>query len=134
MAAAGLGVAVGWWLGRRSTSGADVADELDDGWVERWGDFVDSAAEAAATSLRLMERRLRGSPPISDRSLASTLAAIEGGETLRAHALAPGLIDLQGEAEDEVADAARRALEALPGVEVVLNRIWTPSSAAPGLN
>ncbi|MBT8337838.1 MAG: hypothetical protein KJO11_14630 [Gemmatimonadetes bacterium] len=134
LVALGAGVAVGWWWGRRSDSDAALDGDLDDGWVERWGDRVDTAVEMAGEGLRLMDRRLRGASLLSDRSLADALSGVEGAETLRAHALGPGVIDLTGEADDPVAQAARAALEALPGVEVVLNRIWTPSSADPGLN
>ena len=121
LVALGGGIAVGWWLGRQTAPAALVDDEV-------------VAVGMAAEGLRLVDRRLRRPAPVADRRLADALGALDGARRLRAHALGAGVVDLTGEADAETAEVARAALEAVPGVEVVVNRVWTPASAAPGLN
>lgn len=133
-----LGVALGFWLASLRRPARSEADDepLDEvlGWADRWGDRMDAAVDVAAVGLRAIERRWASAPVLDPVVVQAALDRVPGSADLRAEVLGRGLVDLEGRATDAVADEARRALQALDGVEVVVNRIWTPSSTLPAAN
>lgn len=138
MAGAVAGFVAGLWWGRagggRDPRGAGEApdDLVDEGWADRWGERVDAAMEAAAGGLRAVGDRWRGLPPLDEAELQAVVAGVPGATGLEARPLGTGLVELVGDASDAGASAAAAALRAHPGVRVVVNRAWTPSSLRPG--
>lgn len=132
------GFVAGWWWGRSSAAAGargpvdGVADRVDDGWADRWGERVDAAVGRAAEGFRTVGSRWRPAAPLDEASLDAVLAALDGGADLRARILGVGLVELVGDATDDAAATAVTAVRALPGVRVVVNRVWTPSSMRPG--
>lgn len=137
VAGAAAGFVAGWWWGRSSAEAEPGAAErleppVDESWADRWGERVDAAVGVAADGFRTMGTRLWAAPPIDETMLERTLSGVPGAEGLEARVLGAGLVEVVGEASDDGAKAAVEALEASPGVRVVLRRAWTPSSADPG--
>ena len=126
---AAAGFAVAWWL-----SQPREAPEPDTSWADRWGDRVDAAVDAATDGLRAVERRWRPARPIDLAPLRAALTELPGADRLRIAVLGEGLVEIQGAASDDAVDAARRALLRQDGVQKVISRVWTPSSADPGTN
>ena len=131
------GFVAGWWWGRTAATdpgtGQLPADPpIDDGWADRWGERVDAAMGAAATGFRTVGARWRAPVALDEARLADALAAVGGAGRLRAAVLGDGLVEVVGTASDTAATAAVGAVRAVPGVRVVVNRVWTPSSAHPG--
>ncbi len=128
------GFALGLWVGRaaRARRELDTVEPL--GWADRWGDRVDAAMDVAADGFRSIERRWSSARAVEPDQVTSALRRVPGADALRARVLGTRVVDVEGEASDAVADEARRALRDVDGVEVVLNRIWTPSSALPAAN
>ena len=91
------------------------------------------AWEGASRRMEAMAEGLREPLPVDLEALRARLAALPGGEGLRLRALTEGIVEVVGTAPD--AERARAVLDVLsrePGVRAVVNRVWTPSSAAPG--
>ena len=133
---AAAGLAAGWLLSRPRAEPAGVvgAPEPDTSWADRWGDRVDAAVDAATDGLRAVERRWRSADAIEVGPLVAALARVPGADRLRVSVLGEGLVEIEGAASDDAVEAARAALLDEAGVRVVLNRVWTQSSAEPGTN
>jgi hypothetical protein len=125
---AAAGVLVGWMIARRPTSveGSVEAEAL--AWRERLGNGI----EAAVESLRDIHARFLQAEPLDALELEARLALVEGAASIRVSDLGDGIVELTGTARDEVARSAAGAVARVPGVHAVVNRVWTPSSAAPG--
>ncbi|HEX9885215.1 MAG TPA: hypothetical protein VGA70_01945 [Longimicrobiales bacterium] len=68
-------------------------------------------------------------------ALAEALGGLPGADAVAVRVLGEGIVEVVGEASDD--GTARDLLAAVAreaGVEVVVNRVWTPSSASPGLS
>jgi hypothetical protein len=128
------GFVVGWWVGRRGGPDGVAEDTpaIDTGWADRWGERVDAAVDAAADGFRFVERRWRASKVLDTEDIEQALRAVDGGGSMRVDALGGGVVELVGEGTDEGVEAALKAVGRSPGVRVVLNRVWTPSSMHPG--
>lgn len=130
-----VGVAAGWLLraarvpSEAAVPGGEPGPE--DGWSERWGDRMDAAVGAATQGIRSVGARWLERPPLDRSAARDRLAAIEGTAGVRLKVLGVGIVELSGEASEASAVEAVRDLRAFPGVEAVVNRIWTPSSADP---
>lgn len=133
---AGVGLVVGWVLTRPRPEPTRAAGESDRdvSWGDRWGDRVDAAVDAAAGGFRAVERRWRAPRPLAIGPLRATLEDIPGADRLRVSVLGEGLVEIEGEGSAEVVAHARARLLEQEGVRVVLNRVWTPSSAEPATN
>jgi hypothetical protein len=95
-------------------------------WAETWGDAMETLASAR-------ERFLRPAPRMDVEVLRSRLAEVPEGRDLEIRELGEGIVEVLGHAEDqEVVQRALDLLAAAPGVDVVVNRVWTPSSLSPG--
>lgn len=141
LAGAAAGLAAGVVLGgrREGLSGNAPSPEPRDGaghegegpgWRER-------AWAGAVRSLEQARERLKSTTPVDLEALTRRLSALPCGERVRVRDLGEGIVEVVGAAPDEA--TARALLDAAggaPGVEVVVNRVWTPSSGVhnvPGL-
>jgi hypothetical protein len=92
---------------------------------DAWSDAVESLASA--------RDYVMGPPELSEKDLRIRLDGLPGGDAVRIRALGEGIVELIGSAPDDgVAADLLAAAAAEPGVEVVVNRIWTPTSGASG--
>ena len=133
-ASAGLLVA---WLASRPRSARNVqpaagprphsgeAQRATGRWAETWGDAMESLASAR-------ERFLRPVLPMDVEGLRGRLAELPEGRDLEIRELGEGIVEVLGHAEDQ--EVVQRVLDLLaeaPGVNVVVSRVWTPSSLSP---
>jgi uncharacterized membrane protein len=134
-ASAGLLVA---WLASRPRAGRSVepaagprlpsgeAQRARGRWAETWDDAMETLASAR-------ERFLPPAPQMDVEGLRSRLAGLPEGRDLEIRDLGEGIVEVIGHAEDqEVVQRVLDVLAAAPGVNVVVNRVWTPSSLSPG--
>lgn len=129
---AAVGVLVGWMLTRKPGKvGASVEGDAID-WRERLGERLGNGIEAAVESLRDIHARFVQAEPPDLLEMEARLALVEGASAIRVHDLGDGIVELTGTARDDAARAAAGAVARVPGVHAVVNRVWTPSSAAPG--
>jgi hypothetical protein len=115
VAGAVAGVLASWILLRRTALGAGAA------------------AGPASESERPIPPRARArSVPSPDLlAIAGRLHARPGTDDLRVRSLGGGILELVGNAADELdLKAALDSVAAEPGVSVVVNRVWTPGSGA----
>lgn len=135
LAGVAAGVAVGWFLRslavRPTDERRDGVPDAEEGWGERWGDRVDVAVGVATQGIRSVGARWLERPPLDLQAARRRIAAIEGTGGVRVRELGVGIVELSGEADEAASLQSERDLRALPGVEAVVNRIWTPSSADP---
>lgn len=129
---AAAGLAAGALLrGRLEPSGEEVGVEGSsrDGWARlrgAWGDAVEGAAEGL-TSARQM---LAPEPTIDVAELQGILDGTPGSAGCRLRLLSEGIVEVVGScASEEELDAILDALAAVPGVDVVVNRVWMPDSS-----
>lgn len=95
--------------------------------VESW---PDRALAGAAWGLDRARDLLTKPAPLDLVDLERRVAALPSGRRVRVRALGSGIVEVVGSApDDEAARAVLETVEAAPGVEVVVNRVWTPSSA-----
>jgi hypothetical protein len=67
-------------------------------------------------------------------ALADALARCPGSDGVAVRTLGNGIVEVVGDApDDDVVEVILAALADVPGVDAVVNRVWTPSSASPGL-
>lgn len=98
-------------------------------WARAWDEAVEGAAAGLESARHLV--RPHAEPDVQD--LEERLAMIGGAEGCRIRALGPGIVEVVGSAEDEATlQAVLDTVAGEPGVDVVVNRVWTPSSSAPG--
>ena len=114
--------------GPGSGDGAD--EEAGRGrWRDAWDDVLDGAAEGLASARDLVTRR----EALDAGALQARLDGMACSTECRVRLLGEGIVEVVGSCASE-ADA-RALLDELadqPGVEVVVNRVWTPSSSDPG--
>ena len=94
-------------------------------WAEAWEDARESLASARGRFLGAS-----GGPDL--QALRARVGATAEGKEIEVRDLRGGILEVVGWAPDRA--AVRRVLEVLagaPGVEVVVNRVWTPWSSAP---
>lgn len=132
--AAFVGTAVGffaarWLHARQDPALTEALGDPDESWAERWGERMDAAVEAGTRGFEELRRRWRGLPPVDAVAAAGKLAAVEGAEGVRLHDLGDGIVELVGEAAEGIDGAAVAAVETVPGVRVVVNRIWSRGEA-----
>lgn len=95
--------------------------------VESWRD---RALAGAAWGLDRARDLLTKPPPLDLVDLERRVAALPAGRRVRVRVLGSGIVEVVGSApDDEAARVVLETVEAAPGVEVVVNRVWTPSSA-----
>lgn len=121
-----LGYFVGCWFARTGdpVSEGELGDP-DESWADRWGERMDAAVEAGTRSFDEWRRRWSRLPPVDAAAARRRLRGVEGAGGIRVHDLGDGIVELVGEAPDGVVDAAVAAMEALPGVRIVVRRIWS---------
>ena len=129
LAGASVGALAMWLWGRRSSRAALVSGSPVQ---EGEGSRPDVAEEPAEALARAPKRRKLEDPdaPLDVDALRATLADVSGSEQVHLRHLGGGIVEALGAAPD--AAAVHRVLSALrsaEGVTVVVNRIWTPSSA-----
>lgn len=115
--------------GRRS--GATGATPTEERW-RRWSRSLDEAFDEAAGGLATVRRRLLGAEELDETSLGERLAGLRCGDRCRVLVLGDGIVEVVGACDSDA--VARTLLDAVaeePGVEVVVNRIWTPASDDP---
>ena len=108
-----------WLALRRDEAGAAV-------------DQRDVAAREPAVERRTVRRERRSRHTEVDAgALAVRLRALPGTEALRVHSLGQGIVELVGSAAGSLdVPGVIKTLADQPGVSVVVNRVWTPESAA----
>lgn len=117
--ATGAAMAGAFLAGRRSGA-ASALPPLSRAW------------EGASRRMSAMAETLREPSAFDADAVRSRLDRLPGSEGLRLRVLTDGILEVVGTAPD--AERARAILDALskePGVRAVVNRVWTPSSAAP---
>lgn len=120
------GYAFSRWLQDRPPPGGAAGPGA---WSRAW----DDAVEGAAAGLQSARHRVRPPPGPDLEALEERLGTIAGSEGCHVRLLERGIVEVVGSAEDEATlQEVLDAVAAEPGVEVVLNRVWTPSSSAPG--
>lgn len=98
----------------------------------RWDRLSLAWDEAMDGLARVHERVTEDGAEPDLPGLRARLDALPGGHGVRLHDLGGGIVEVVGVAEtDEVARALLSAVSGCPGVDVVVNRVWTPSSARP---
>lgn len=98
-----------------------------EGWGER-------AWRGAVQGLEQARDLLVGPVAVDLEALRARLGELPSADGVRVRELGEGILEVVGRAPDDA--AARALLEAVaaePGVEVVVNRVWTPSSAVHNL-
>ncbi len=120
-----------WW----PTFAAGLATGMLSGLIlaRRPGRALARAWKGASRRVDAMRDALQESEPLDLPALRARLAGMDGAEGLQLRDLADGILEVVGTAPD--ADSAAAIVDALsrePGVRVVVNRVWTPSSTAPG--
>jgi hypothetical protein len=135
LAGAALGLLAGVVLGRTAGpgDGSTPAPDGDEERRSRWRETWDAAVDGASGRLAAARSLVAGPSPDLD------VAALEGRVTGMACAggckirlLGDGIVEVVGDCASE--DDARALLDAVagePGVEVVVNRVWTPASGGP---
>ena len=99
-----------------------------EGW-SRLRDAWDDAAEGLAAA----RDRVRPRPILDEHGLGERVAGLACAARCRVRVLGEGIVELVGRCSSD--DELRVLLDALaaePGVEVVVNRVWTPASAGDG--
>jgi hypothetical protein len=131
LAGASMGALAMWLWGRRRSRAAVVGGPTARADAEN---TVDEAADehAEAALGKAPKRKKLDDPhvPLDLGALRYTLADIPGSEQVHLRHLGGGIVEALGAAPD--AATVHRVLTALrsaDGVNVVVNRIWTPSSA-----
>lgn len=127
---AAAGVLVGWMLGRPTSRRRDEAPQ--DG--TRLGERLSNGLGAALEGLREIHARFVQEEPPEIVEIEARLALVEGAAGIRVAHLGDGILELTGSGSDETARAAAAAVARVAGVHAVVNRVWTPSSAAPPAN
>lgn len=132
LAAALAGLAVGLlagrlWCDRRDPVARGELGDPDESWADRWGERVDAAVEAGSRGLRDLRRRWGSAPPVNLERALAALEGLEGAAGIGVHDLGEGIVELVGEAPADAALAAVASVEAVPGVRVVVNRVWSRS-------
>jgi len=97
------------------------------------GEGWSSALEGAARGLAAARERLGLKPGEATEpdpgALAATLVDRPGAEGVRVRDLGGGIVEVYGTAPGaDVVDGILRAVTEVPGVLVVVNRVWTPAS------
>lgn len=139
-AGAVAGLLTGVWIGHLGRDGDPGRDDASggnhhaaraarasgEGERLRLAQAWDGAVETLVSAREFM----LGSPELDLEALRVRVEGLPGGDGVRLRSLGRGLVELVGNApDDEVASGLLGAVAAEPGVEVVVNRIWTPSSA-----
>lgn len=133
-AAVGAGLIVGWLLARKPGKVAGDVRGESIAWHDRLGERLGDGLDAAVMGLREVRSRWADVPPPVSEAIESRLATIDDAEGVRVEHLGDGIMELTGEAPDDVSHAAAAAVARLPGVRAVVNHVWTPSSEVPGPN
>lgn len=129
---ASAGLLLAWAIARRGGDGEAAGAAADDTrrstW-ERWSDTWEDAVEGLASA----RARIVGADPESPdlEALTDLLRSVKGAERVDLRGLRNGIVEIVGSAPDEA--TVTEALDLLakaPGVSVVVNRVWTPSSSA----
>lgn len=129
---AATGVVVGLVL--RQPRGSDSTDEGTRGprWSRlrgAWNDAVEGASEGLSSARHLMSP----GPQLDQEALEKILAKTADSSGCRLRVLSDGIVEVVGScASEEVLSEILDALAAAPGVEVVVNRVWTSDSSSPG--
>lgn len=104
-----------------------VSRFLGEAWSDAWEETLDGLAS--------VRERVLGSPEVDLIGLQLRLDALPGGQEIRVRDLGDGIVEVVGSAPDaESVEALVSILADEPGVDVVVNRVWTPESAAPQPN
>ncbi len=134
LAAAAAGFALGWLAARRPGKVAGRVEGDTVAWHDRLGERIGDGFDAAAAGLRGVRARFVDDPLPDEVDLEARLALVAGAQDIRVEHLGEGIVELTGTAADAASRAAASSVARLPGVRVLVNRVWTPSSAAPAAN
>lgn len=133
LAGASAGLLVGWILSRSGSSGEPPLLEADGERPAAATPRRAGARDGALDKLATAAGRMRGSREALDLdALRAKIRAMPEGQDVEVRDLRGGIVEVLGHAQH--AEAVRRILDALagaPGVSVVVNRLWEPSSPAP---
>jgi hypothetical protein len=129
---AAAGLFVGWMFARKpgKVSGSLRGDTI--AWHDRLGERFGDGLETAVEGLREIRARFLDDEPPDPTELEARLALVDGAAGIRVRDLGDGIVELTGSGSDPAARAAAAAVARVPRVHAVVNRVWTPSSAAPG--
>lgn len=137
-AGAATGLLVGLVFGWRRPATTTVDEEASSGTeppvdrrLRRWRD---RAWEGAVQGLEQARDLVRPPVPVDLEALRARLDRLPSGTDVQVRQLEDGILEVVGTARD--GDEVRALLDAAaaePGVQVVVNRVWTPSSAVHNL-
>lgn len=129
---AATGVVVGLVLRHPRGSESDDEDTRGPRWSRlrgAWNDAVDGASEGLSNARQLVSP----GPELDEEALEEMLAKTPGSSGCRLRFLSDGIVEVVGScASEEALTEILDALAAAPGVEVVVNRVWTDDSSSPG--
>jgi len=151
----GVGVAAGWtaaWLLRRGetirnggrlrdasrTTGVESASvgtgdpgaHTEEGSWAHWVALLEEAIGDAAEGVAGFRERLFGGAPPDLAVLERVIERVPRAHGCRLRPLGDGIVELVGVCDDDaVAERVAAMVGAVPGVRVVVNRVWTPSSS-----
>lgn len=128
------GFLVGWLAARRPGKVAGRIEGDSVAWHDRLGERIGDGFDAAAAGLRGVRARFTDDVLPDEVDLEARLALVANAEAVRVEHLGDGIVELTGTAPDPASRAAAASVARVPGVRVVVNRIWTPTSAAPSAN
>lgn len=130
-----LGLLAGVVLRRAAGPGdgpARTTGEDDDRW-SRWRETWDAAVDGASDRLAAAKSLVAGRPADLDvEALEGRVSGMACAGACRIRLLGDGIVEVVGDCASE--DDARALLDAVaaePGVEVVVNRVWTSVSGGP---
>lgn len=132
-AAAGLLAAVllrrGTVPEERSNGRHDREEDARSRWRDAWDAALDGASGGIAAARQLVAAE---AVELDADELQERVAGMACSTACRVRLLGTGIVEVVGScASDEDARALLDALAAEPGVEVVVNRVWTPTSGGP---
>lgn len=102
------------------------------GTLDRLAGALDEAMEGVSGGISSARSWVRGREEADPDRLQVRLEQLPCGDDCRVRSLGDGIVEVVGTCgSEEMARELIGAVSAEPGVEVVVNRVWTPSSSAP---
>jgi hypothetical protein len=129
-AGASLGALVTWLVTRARPRAPEQESPAEEAQREARARLSDALGGAAQVPRAPRERRGEGEGALDLERLRAGVAAIPGCEQVHLRDLGGGIVEALGAAPDPgTVHHVLAALRGVPGVSVVVNRIWTPASA-----
>lgn len=121
---------LGVGTGASPASGGDHDSETREGRWAHWVQLLEETMDDAVDGLAGLRERLFGHEAPDLSVLEGVIERVPGAHGCRLRPLGDGIVELVGVCdEDEVAERVAAMVGAVPGVRVVVNRVWTPSSS-----